>query len=197
MNRYDPTESRCFQVVKREIDNLARLSSGRATDTCREYACEGFPDLLIPVEDQRDSEAIAAYTARLVYEEGLVRFTGLDRFLMYRMDGTLPNLRRIFSDIKNSAVYTDSYEGVIAFGIDALLQSTSELPLEIFLGKLEEEACGAVIIMFYSRELKQTEEYSLRKIEDTITGIVRVEVIEEPPALKRVFQIFQGQNPFQ
>ena len=195
MNRYDPTESSNFKAVKREIDAIVRLSSEREMYICRENACGGFPDLLISVEDKRDSEAIAAYTARLLYEEGLVRFTGLDKFLMYRMDGTLPNLRRIFSDIKNSAVYTNSFEGVIAFSIDALLQSTSELPLELFLEKLDEEACGAVVILFYSKELKQAEEYSLKKIEDARPGIVRVEIIEASSIIQSVSQIFQGQKP--
>lgn len=72
----------------------------------------------------------------------------MDLFLEYMLDGTMPQLKQIFGDIRTCAVYTNSFEGVVAIDITALSKYANEAQAEFFLEEIKKVCRTATVILY-------------------------------------------------
>lgn len=106
------------------------------------------PHFVINLDAGNGQTTITRYIAETLLKNELRHFGGLDPFLEYRLDGTMPQLKQIFSDISTCAVYTNSFEGVVAIDITALSKYANEAQAEFFLEEIKKVCRTATVILY-------------------------------------------------
>lgn len=84
----------------------------------------------------------------LIGMDKLRKFHSLDEYLEYKTDGTLPNVKWIFSDIDNNAIYDNDYKGVISIDIAGMVSVQNEYQMKYFEEHLAEVAEIATIVIY-------------------------------------------------
>ncbi len=114
----------------------------------------------------------------LLVSHKLREFHGLDDFLEYRTDGTLPNIKWIFADICDNAVYDVDYKGVVAIDITKLANNQNGYEMKYFEDHLAMVSKTATIILFCSKSAGLKGDKLRDRIREVI-GRDKVKVIEE------------------
>lgn len=134
-------------------------------------------NFFITLESGDGQTTLVNFLADMFEENSVRRFGGLDAYLEYKLDGTMAQLNNIFFDIKSSAVYTNDFEGIIAFDITALAGALHEKQTEYFFSEVGKCAEHATVVFFASPKLK-----NLQTLADAVCSAVRdVEIINEKP----------------
>ena len=114
----------------------------------------------------------------LLVSHRLREFHGLDDFLEYRTDGTLPNIKWIFADIDDNAVYDIGYKGVVAIDVTKLANNQNGYEMKYFEDNLAMVSKTATIILFCSKSMGLKGDKLRERLREVI-GRDRVKVIEE------------------
>lgn len=106
------------------------------------------PHFVIRLDAGNGQTTVTRFIAETFAQNGLRRFGGLDLFLEYTLDGTLPQMRQVFADIDACAVYTNGFEGVVAVDITALSEYAEEEQAAFFLEGIEKVGRSATVILY-------------------------------------------------
>lgn len=111
-------------------------------------------NFFITLESGNGQTALLSFMADMFLEHGVCNFGGLDTFLEYKLDGTMAQMKNIFFEIKTSAVFTNFFEGILAFDISALAASLHEKQTEYFISEAAKCADFATVVFFASPNIK-------------------------------------------
>lgn len=141
MNPYIQTPIGLAPLVQKIEDICSNADSYRR--------CGNQPKhFLINLDPGNGQSTVAAYVSDAFHAFRIRSFGGLDRFLEYRLDGTMSQLKATLSDIRACAVYTNEYEGVIAIDITGLASHLNETQVSVFLKNLPAIGRHATFLIF-------------------------------------------------
>ena len=86
--------------------------------------------------DAGGQSTLIEYMSDTFYRNRIRHFGGRERFLEYRLDGSLSQLRQVLEDIDANACYTNHFEGIIALDIAGLARFVNQTQTEVFLKAL-------------------------------------------------------------
>ncbi len=107
------------------------------------------PHFFLNLKKGNGQSVVAKYITDYLKTNKLRTFHGIDSLLEYVFDGTLKQEQSIFSDIRSNAVFTNDFEGVIAFDITAFSEHLNEYQVDIFMEEVERIAKSATLIIYY------------------------------------------------
>lgn len=136
-----------LEGLKMQMEELARKG-----DAFRKGGAK-VPHVVMNLARENGQSVAADYITSVLYDNRLRRFRGMDCLLEYRLDGSMKQLKRVFEDISDNAVYTNEYEGVAAIDISALAECANEIQTDYFVEQIEETAKSATVIIFYDESL--------------------------------------------
>lgn len=153
-------------VLERIVKNSDAYKKGKAK----------VPNFFITMEPG-DGQTTLTETITDLFENNRLReFHGLDDYKEYKLDGTMQNLKVVFADIRDNAVYENDYKGVVSFDVTRLSNNTSSYEMRYFEENLVKVAETATIIIYCSKQAGSKRE----KIKERICNLIdNVEVIEE------------------
>lgn len=99
------------------------LDAGNGQTTTTEYICDVF------------------------YERRIRHFGGRERYLEYRLDGTMAQLQ-VLTDIRLRRGYTNEFEGVIAIDITGMAKHVNEYQATFFLNAVQELSKHATLVFY-------------------------------------------------
>lgn len=126
---------------------------------------------LINLDPGNGQTTVANYVADVFKANGIRRFGGLDMVLEYRLDGTMEQMKRVFSDIDSNAVYTNDFEGVIAIDINELASHLNETQVTFFLKNLPRIGAHSTLILFISSKSNSNRNALAKKVCETLSDI--------------------------
>ena len=104
---------------------------------------------ILPVSAGNGQTTATRFVAESLQAGGVRRFGGLELFLEYRLDGTMDQMKKIFHrNIRENAVYTNDYEGVISFDITALSPHSKGIQTSFFIEEVRKISTSATLIFF-------------------------------------------------
>ena len=103
---------------------------------------------IIPLNAGNGQTTVTRYIAETLQKSRIQRFGGLDLFLEYRLDGTLDQMKWVFSNINVNAVYTNKYEGVISFDITGLSAYSNGKQVDYFISEVKELSATSAMVFF-------------------------------------------------
>lgn len=106
------------------------------------------PHFVINLDAGNGQTTFTRYISETLSKNEIRHFGGMDPFLEYILDGTMPQLKQIFGDIPTCAVYTNSFEGVVAIDITALSKYANEAQTEFFLEEIKKVCRTATVILY-------------------------------------------------
>lgn len=133
------------------------------------------PDLILDIRNGNGRSCFAEYVRDTYKSYQITHFPELDDLLEYRVNGNLNALQKIFAEIDSAAVYSNQYEGIIAFGIDGLVKCVDEYQTQIFCDKVKELKDSASLL-FYLNSFKETNERALIKKLQEIDDIEQIHI---------------------
>lgn len=118
------------------------------------------------------------YISDVFYENKIRHFGGLDLFLEYKLDGTMAQLRQVFQDISDHAVYMNEFSGVISMDITGLASHINEAQVEVFLSGIGKLQQNATMIFYVPSSMNRNILLLVRKI---CAGIDDIEMVHISP----------------
>ena len=106
------------------------------------------PHFVINLDAGNGQTTITRYISETLSKNEIRHFGGMDPFLEYILDGTMPQLKQFFGDVRTCAVYTNSFEGVVAIDITALSKYANEAQTEFFLEEIKKVCRTATVILY-------------------------------------------------
>ena len=135
-----------------------------------------LPHMIVNLSPQNGQEMIAAYITKVFYNNHLREFRGLDNLLMYRLDGSLEHMKRVFKDIASNAVYTNEYEGVIAMDVTTLSDYVNERQMEFFIERIRTVSSHATMLFFYDDHRERKLAQVVKTIKSEIDNCIDLSV---------------------
>ncbi len=155
----------------------------RINNTCRSadmfYRC-GLkpPHYIFNIDKGNGQTTLTEFIANSYNEAHIRHFGGLDLYLEYHLDGSMKQMKKIFAEIGSSAVYTNTYEGVIAIDIGELANFINEEQIDFFLNEIKKTGREATYLFYVS---SKTSRNVLSLISRIKTEIENTEYIEISP----------------
>ncbi len=136
------------------------------------------PNYYITMEEGNGQTHVTEAITDLLANHKLREFHGLDEFLEYRTDGTLSNIKWIFADIDDNAVYDNGYKGVVAIDVTKLVNNQNGYEMKYFEEHISLLSKTATIILYCSKTTGLKAEKLRTRLCDVI-GNDKVKIIEE------------------
>lgn len=122
----------------------------------------------------------ANYLSRAFAQAGVRSFGGLDQMLEYQLDGSMEQLCQTLRSIRASAVYTNEYEGVIAWDVTVLAAHLGEEQTRLFFRELPDIAEHATLLFFLPAAPNRSQLLLMEKI-STLLGPDQMHWVRIPP----------------
>lgn len=152
---------------------------------------------ILTLDEGNGRTTAANYLSRAFARAGVRSFGGLDLMLEYQLDGSMDQLCQTLRSIRASAVYTNEYEGVIAWDITVLAAHFGEEQTRLFFRELPSMAAHATLLFFLPSAPNRSQLLLMEKIsalldpnqmhwvrippysEQTLAGITRQTLIDQ------------------
>lgn len=108
----------------------------------------------------------------------LREFHGLDEYLEYKPDGSLANIKWMFADIEDNAVYDNGYKGVISIDITRLASNQNGYEMKYFEEHLGKVAETATIILYCSTNIGVKGDRLKDRLSKVIGNVKEIEAYE-------------------
>ena len=159
--------------VKMKMNKLVEEDA----DACKR-ARGRVPDFFITMDAGNGQTFVTEAITDVLASHRLREFHGLDEFLEYRTDGTLSNIKWIFADIDDNAVYDIGYKGVVAIDVTKLANNQNGYEMKYFEEHLAIVSQTATIILFCSKSAGLKGDKLRNRLCDVI-GKDKMQVIDE------------------
>lgn len=133
--------------------------------------------MLMPLDSGEGRTTFTDYVAAQYKQHHVLSFTcGLDDYLEYVLDGTLPQLRQTFGQIAAAAIYTNQYENVVSMDISAIANHLNESQLPEFIENASRLCKHAYVVFFISSQRSRNEERLVQKLVEAVPDIQEIPV---------------------
>lgn len=127
------------------------------------------PHFVLNLDAGNGQTTITAFISEVLSKNEIRRFGGMDLFLEYTLDGTMSQLKQVFGAIRSCAVYTNSFEGVVAIDITALSRYANDAQTEFFLKEIVRVCLSATVILYTGSVASR----GMQSIVDRLKAVVR------------------------
>lgn len=158
-----------MEQVKQELSELVRLENVYRKGKAR------LPNFLIMLDPGDGQTYTTEAITDVLAEHRLREFHGLDEYLEYRTDGTLLNLKWIFSNIEDNAIYDNEYKGVISMDVSKMANVQNEYQMKYLEEQLARVSRAATVILYCAADLGKKGESLVRRL---CAAVENVKVIE-------------------
>lgn len=107
------------------------------------------PHLAMNLSPKDGQTYVAEEIASIYYDNKVKECCDLDPVLEYRLDGSFKQIKWVFEDLRNRAVYENSYCGIVAIDITALSEHINENQTDYFIDNIVKVAETATMIFYY------------------------------------------------
>lgn len=152
------TEPIGLEVIKDEMKSICKKALFYKRNALKP------PCYIIRLKAGNGQTRAVEYIADMLNESGIMPFNELDDYLEFRPGSNMTDLRSMFSQIDNSAVYTNTYEGVIAVDVKELLIHVNEGQFAFFINEMKRLSQRAVIVFFVPTENSRDLDTAILKI---------------------------------
>lgn len=147
------------------------------------HRCNVKPShFLLNLDAGNGHSTVAAYVSDAFRTYGIRHFGGRELFLEYTLNGSKDQLIQVLDNIKDSADYTNEYEGVIAIDISGLAAHLNEDQVSIFLKELPAIGEHATLILYVPSSISRNMTLLIDKVCATLEDeleVVKVEAYSE------------------
>lgn len=137
-------------------------------DVCKDAFAYRFsrtkPIFIVNLDAGNGQTTLVNYMADAFESSKVLNFQSYETYLEYHLDGTRKQLEEIFCDIRDSAEYTNEFEGIIAMDISCLEKDVNEDHVRFFLNKVKELSKHSVFLLFISASGNQNTAALVNKI---------------------------------
>ncbi|MBO5371897.1 MAG: hypothetical protein J6A75_04155 [Lachnospiraceae bacterium] len=138
-----------------------------------------LPHIIMELPKGNGQGAVSRYIANCFYNNEILDFSsGFERVLLYTIDGSIEQLKKISYEILGYAVYKNHFEGVVCFDISEMTLYLDEIQMHIFLDLIADISKHAVCI-FFLREV--TSKNSQKLIKNLKENLYNLEFIDNTP----------------
>lgn len=109
---------------------------------------DGGCDYIIFLDAGNGQSTTTEYISDVFHERRIRHFGGRERYLEYRLDGTVAQLQQVLTDIRLRACYTNEFEGVIAMDIAGMAKHVNEVQTTTFLNAAQELSKHATLVFY-------------------------------------------------
>lgn len=141
------------------IDNLCPMEA----DDCH---------YIIHMDAGSGQSTLTEYMSDIFYRNRIRHFGGRERFLEYRLDGSLSQLRQVLEDIDANACYTNHFEGIIALDIAGLAHFVNQTQTEVFLKALPELGKHATMVFFTPTVPKRNLDRLIARVQEVLGDVM-------------------------
>ena len=82
--------------------------------------------LIISLNEGDGHTSVIRYISKVYKQNNIILFENMDDYLEFEVTDSISQMQRIFRDIHAAAVYTNTFEGIIAFDISKLFESKDD-----------------------------------------------------------------------
>ena len=129
------------------------------------------PHFVINLDAGNGQTTITRFITETLLKNDIRHFGGMDPFIEYTLDGTMSQLKQVFCDIHTCAVYTNSYEGVVAIDITALSKYANEAQAELFLEEIKKVSQTATMILYTGGNPSRGVVSIIEKLKTTVRNV--------------------------
>lgn len=155
--------------VKRELEELIKYKD------VYQKANVNIPHFIIMLDSGNGQTCITEAITDILANYALREFHGIDEYLEYKPDGTLTNIKWMFADMDDNAIYDNGYKGVVAIDITKMARVQNEYQMKYFEEQLAKVAETATIILFCATTLGKKGETLVRRLSNVLE---KVRIIE-------------------
>lgn len=134
-----------------------------------------IPHFIIMLDAGNGQTYVTEAITDVLVDHALRDFHGIDEYLEYKTDGTLANIKWIFSDIDDNAIYDNEYKGVVAMDISKMAGVQNEYQMKYFEEKLVKVAETATIILYCATTLGRRGETLIRRVSNSMKDVRMIE----------------------
>lgn len=130
------------------------------------------PNLIIPLDAGSGRTSFITYMAAMYKQAGLLDFMN-DDYIEVTFDGSMVQLRQAFRTIQEAAVYTNSYENIVALDISAIPPEDLDDQYAASFIKEYKKVCHSAYMVIFTRSVtSQNAEALLSKICSCIDNFI-------------------------
>lgn len=171
--------------IKKEMLNLIKYEDVYKKSNAK------IPHFAIMLDSGNGQTYITEVVTDVLVNHELREFHGIDEYLEYKTDGTLSNLKLMFSDIDDNAIYDNAYKGVVAIDVSKIAGVQNEYQMKYLEEQLKKVSETATIVLYYATTLGKRGETLIRRLCDVI-GNVRIIKHEEYTAHELAEMVVQN-----
>ena len=136
-----------------------------------------LPHLLMALDAGDGQSTFTRFFARNAAQHQLRHFGGMDTYLEFTLTGEMTQLQSVFQQIRDCAVYTNEYEGIIALDISALANCINEAQIPYFLEQVKRCAAHATMIFYIPRTPSRNLNLLVSKLRSCVDELVASSMI--------------------
>lgn len=122
------------------------------------------PDFIVKVDPGNGQSTVLHYITESFKENKIRSFRSLDDCLEMKLDGTLSQLRMVMASIRDHAVYTNYYEGLVGMDISALAEHINEAQIGVFLEEVKELSKNTTFVFFVPEKVTKNMQMLIDKL---------------------------------
>lgn len=133
--------------------------------------------LLVNLDSGSGRTTLVEYIKNMFKATNVLGFkSGIDDYIEFEFDGTLQQMRTVFSEIDSAAVYANEFKDLIAIGISEVANHLNEVQYTEFIAKMKSVCEQALVIFFVHSTPSKNEERLIEKITNNIKNVEKVYV---------------------
>ena len=134
-----------------------------------------LPHLLVALDAGEGQTTFTRFFARNAQHHRLRHFGGMDPYLEFTLTGEMTQLQNVFQQIRDCAVYTNAYEGIVALDIAALTNCINEAQIPYFLEQVKRCAAHATMIFYIPRSPSRNLNLLVSKLRGCVEELMEVQ----------------------
>ena len=135
------------------------------------------PNYIFTLDTSNGLTTLTEFIAHSFYESRIKRFnSGIDLYLEYEIEGTIRQLKSIFYDIKENAVYSNEYNGIVALDTSKLFGSYNDDTVNFLVENAKLLSKNATLIFYIPTEKTRQVELLLKKLLSISDNIEYIEL---------------------
>ena len=147
------------------------------------------PHYIANIDAGNGQTTFTEYVAEVFSDTGIRHFGGLDNYLEFDLDGSMNQLKKVFSEIRSCAVYTNEIEGIIAMDITKLAAHINESQIEYFINEITKMGNYATFIFYVPSIMNRNVANLVSKV---VGALNEVEILNmQPYSNEEIIQIIK------
>lgn len=133
-----------MESIKAEMEKLIKNINAYKKGGAR------IPNYIINLDAGNGQTLATEIITDILVDNKLREFHGLDEYLEYKPDGSMADIKLMFADIEDNAVYDNGYKGVVSIDVTKLVNVQNGYEMKYFEEHIKKVSETATIIIYCS-----------------------------------------------